>query len=393
MGTTQGAGEGFLSTRRALKTSIKVEREAPCAAMGAQRSVTTAGSNRVVGGALQLCITLALGCVLGISAIAEESLDAERLLTSAVAPEDQKLAFREKMKAVQDLHQTAMMLRQERTVERRKKAQDAVEFMEGYNSKAAGLEKKKAKLRSTMAADRQLILATAPADEKESELRKKHDGRIKQTMKRALGAMRKVDQLVSGHQPEDPTAKAVMKARGSEIFTVLGLDHKQLLQNYLLTMDAAVAAYNSVPDAHNEEKMEKALEVTKERVKKEKIIEMKAKKEVKAKKQRTEQNSQYYRQKWVEKRRELHRKKSARDKYVSKLKSEHKFKLWVQEQRGNEAEHKKTVFDSESSKKIGAEKDHKAFRQKVAKANLKIKENAEKKFGSNQKTLQDKLSA
>jgi len=114
---------------------------------------------------------------------------------------------------------------------------------------------------------------------------------------------------------------------------------------------------------------------------------------VKAKKQRTEQNSQYYRQKWVEKRRELHRKKAARDKYVMKLKSEHKFKLWVQEQRENESEHKKSVFDKESAKKIEVEKDHKTFRQKVAKANAKIKENAEKKFSSTQKTLQDKLTA
>lgn len=348
-----------------------------------------------VRGAAQVCITLAIGCILGINAITEEALEGDTLLASG-SP-DVKTQLQERMKQVTELHAQATMVRKERTVERQKKAQTSIEYMEGYNSKRNDLEKKKAKLRAEMAADQQMVLKTAPADEKESELRKKHDKRIKETMKRALGAMRKVDNLVRGHQREDPTVKAarknVIKARGSEIFTVLGLDQNQLTKDYLLTMDAAVAAYNSMPDAHNEEKMEKALEVTKERVQKEKIIEMKAKKEVKAKKQRTDANKAYYRQKWVEKRRELDKKKVARDKYVAKLKSEHKFKLWVQEQRENESEHKKGVFDKESDKKIKIEKDHKAFRQKVAKANAKLKENAEKKFSAEQKTWQDKLTS
>lgn len=246
-----------------------------------------------------------------------------------------------------------------------------------------------------MANDQLLISRTNTGDETENELRKKHDGRIKITMKHALNAMRKVDHLVRGHQRTDPTVrqaqKDVTKARGSEIFTVLGLDHNQLNKDYLLTMDAAVAAYNAMPDAHSEEKMEKALEVTKERVRKEKIIEMKKKKEVSAKKTRSAQNSGYYKKKWVEKTRELQKKKMSRDKYVVKIKSEYKFKSWLQEQRHNEAHHKKSNYDKEVSQKTKVEKDHKIFRAKVAAANTKIKEAREKKFDSEQKTLQDKL--
>jgi len=240
-------------------------------------------------------------------------------------------------------------------------------------------------------------LKTAKEDEKENELQKKHDARIKVTMKRALTAMRTVDSLVRGHQREDPTVKAadkaVIKARGAEIFTVLGLDHKQLTKDYLLSMDAAVAAYNSMPDAHSEEKMEKALEVTKERVQKEKIIEMKKKKEVKAKKVRSAQNSAYYKAKWVEKTRELKKKKTSRDKFVHKIKSENKFKLWVTEQRENEGSHKKKRFDTEAGAKTKKEKDHKVFRSKVAAANAKIKETREKKFNAEQKTWEAKLTA
>jgi hypothetical protein len=107
--------------------------------------------------------------------------------------------------------------------------------------------------------------------------------------------------------------------------------------------------------------MEKALEVTKERVRKEKIIEMKSKKEVKAKKQRSTQNAAYYQKKWVEKTRELHRKKTARDKYVAKIKSEHKFKMWMQEQRENESNHKKAKFDRESGQKNQNRKGSQSF--------------------------------
>jgi len=350
--------------------------------------------------AMRLCVTLAIGCVVGIN-IPDDGLLSDDFLQMEMASgktnEELKTELQKKMRAVSELHLEAQDLKAERTAERSKKAQKAVDYMESYAGRKVTQKKKISDLRAQMANDNLLILRTADADEQGNELRKKHDGRIKKTMKRALTAMRKVDHLVRGHQRTDPTVKsaekAVVRARGSEIFTVLGLDYNQLNKDYLLSLDAAVAAYNAMPDANSEEKMEKALEVTKERVRKEKIIEMKKKKEVKAKKERSDQNAAYYKQKWVEKTRELHRKKTARDKYVSKIKSEYKFKRWIQEQKENESSHKKSKFDQESAQKIKVEKDHKAFRVKVAAANAKIKENREKKFDAEQKTLQDKLTS
>lgn len=348
-----------------------------------------------------LCVTLSLGCVLGIiMPNGEEGLLSDAFLdTTQGNPENDKLKtqLQDKMKAVGELHLEATDLKAKRTEERAKKAQQAVAYMESYSGKKVALKKKMADLQAEMANDNQLILRTSDADEAGNELRKKHDGRIKLTMKRALTAMRTVDHLVRGHQRTDPTVKAagkaIMKARGSEIFTVLGLDNNQLTKDYLLSLDAAVAAYNAMPDSDSEEKMEKALAVSKERVEKEKIIEMKNKKEVKAKKTRTTQNAAYYKQKWVEKTRELHRKKTSRDKFVTKIKSEYKFKLWMTEQRENEANQKKSKFDMETSQKVKVEKDHKAFRNKVMAANAKIKETREKKFDSEQKTWKDKLTA
>merc|ERR1711988_141210 len=261
----------------------------------------------------RLYAAVAIACVFGVSAMSEDGPDAhfsadELMLGDSAAPEHDpvKTALQKKMQAVGELHEEAKDLLGERSVERQRKAQAAVEFMENYNGKKAMIEKKQATLRAEMADDKATILRTSKGDEKENELTKKHDARIKATMKRALNAMRKVDHVVNGHQRRDPTVKAaekaVIEARGKEIYTVLGLDEKQLNQDYLLTLDGAVAAYNSMPDAHSEEKMEKALEVTKERVKKEKIIEMKKKKEVKAKKTRSTQNQMYYKTKWKEKR-------------------------------------------------------------------------------------------
>lgn len=358
--------------------------------------------------ATPLYAALAIGCVLGVTLPEEGNLLSDvdwgnfvDLKSGALpgAGDAEVGALRsklqDKMKVVSDLHLEAKDLRAERSVERSKKAQQAIDYMEKYSGQKETLKRKMSNLRAQMANDQLLISRTNTGDETENELRKKHDGRIKITMKHALNAMRKVDHLVRGHQRTDPTVrqaqKDVTKARGSEIFTVLGLDHNQLNKDYLLTMDAAVAAYNAMPDAHSEEKMEKALEVTKERVRKEKIIEMKKKKEVSAKKTRSAQNSGYYKKKWVEKTRELQKKKMSRDKYVVKIKSEYKFKSWLQEQRHNEAHHKKSNYDKEVSQKTKVEKDHKIFRAKVAAANTKIKETREKKFDSEQKTLQDKL--
>merc|ERR1711907_312284 len=171
-------------------------------------------------------------------------------------------------------------------------------------------------------------------------------------------------------------AKAITTERGNEIFSVLGLDKNQLNQNYLLKMDNAIQKYNEMPDSHNEEKLQKALVVTHERVRKEKIIEMKAKSE-----------------KAAENKRERTRKKQSRDTYVKKLKNENKFKKWVQEQNENESGHKNTIYTAEKNKKQTIEKKHKVQREKVYAANANIAAQAKKKFEFEQSQLQAKLNA
>jgi len=357
--------------------------------------------------ATQLCAALAMGCLLGISAIADSEhpgLNEEVYLGEGdvqPAPDDKsvamKTALQEKMKAVADLHDEATDLKKERSEERGRKAQGAVEFMENYAAKKASIEKQKAKLRADVAADQLMILRTAKGDEKENELAGKHDHRIKHTMKAAINAMRKVHHLVAGNAQQDPTIKeakkAVVASRGNEIWTVLSLDKQQLTHDYLLKLDAAVAAYNDMPGASAQEKLEKALDTARERVRKEKIIERKKKKELGAKKERNTQNQQYYAQKWKEKVRELKRKKDSRDVYVARLKAENKYKLWAKEQKENEFAHKTGLYNEEMARKVKTEKSHKAYRQKVAQATKKIKDNAVMRFEAEQKTLEDKLSA
>lgn len=358
--------------------------------------------------ATHLYVALAIGCLAGITAFAdyEHPGMSEEVALGEMGgggpPLDErheamKTALQKKMTAVSDLHEEAKDLRDEQSGERTRKANEAVAFMENYAAKKASIEKQKAQLRADVAADQLMILKTSEGDEKEDELAAKHTGRIKHTMKSAINAMRKVRHLVAGNAKQDPTIKAAKKAviesRGNEIWTVLSLDKSQLTHDYLLKLDAAVAAYNDMPGANAQEKLEKALDTARERVRKEKIIERKKKKELKSKKERDAENKKYYAQKWKEKVRELKRKKDSRDVYVARLKSENKYKMWAKEQKENEFSYKTGMYNEEMARKVKTEKAHKAYRQKVSQATKKIKDNAIAKFESEQKTLQDKLAA
>merc|ERR1719267_202542 len=264
-----------------------------------------------------------------------------------------------------------MEVKNENTEERTQKSIKASSYNTKWNAKHERLTKKQHKLKIAMATDKNLVQRDSKGDELANELRKKHDVRIKKTMKTALTAMRMVEHVTNSQVSKNPiiaaAAKAITTERGNEIFTVLGLDKNQLNQNYLLKMDDAIQKYNEMPDSHNEEKLQKALVVTHERVRKEKIIEMKAKSEKAAKNKRSADNAAYYKQKWAEKKRELARKKQSRDTYVKKLKNENKFKKWMQEQ--------------------------KVQREKVYAANANIAAQAKKKFEFEQSQLQAKLNA
>lgn len=315
------------------------------------------------------------------------------------APEvnEDKQRFNKKMEAVRELHEEAQQVSSKTADEREEKAAASSEYMTQYSMKKEILVKDQAKLQTKIDADRAMISRTSKADEKSAELRKKHDKRIKTTMGSALDAMRKVEAVTSNRVPADPTMvaadKAVMSARSNEMYSVLGLDKNQLSARYLVNMDDAVKSYNEMPDSHNEEKLEKALTIVKERVAKERQIEQKNKKEVAAKDARSAQNKAYYDLKWREKEKEMGRKKNARDVYVNKLKSENKFKKWVQEQNENESGHKKTIFEDEKAKKHTVESAHKVERKKVYAANANIVEQAKKKFEFEQTELQQKLDA
>lgn len=319
--------------------------------------------------------------------------------TMPPAPEvnEDKQRFNKKMEAVRELHEEAQQLSSKSADEREEKAAASSEYMTDYSMKKEILVKDQAKLQTKIDADRAMISRTSKADEKSAELRKKHDKRIKSTMGSALDAMRKVEAVTSNRVPADPTMvaadKAVMAARANEMYTVLGLDKKQLTARYLVEMDDAVKAFNEMPDSHSEEKMEKKLTIVKERVAKERQIEQKNKKEIGAKDARSAQNKRYYDLKWREKEKEMSRKKNARDVYVNKLKSENKFKKWVQEQNENESGHKKTIFEDEKAKKHTIESAHKVQRKKVYASNANVVEQAKKKFEFEQTELQQKLDA
>merc|ERR1711907_496019 len=315
-------------------------RAAPCYVLGRMR-------------ATHLCLAFALlvGCLVGTGAVS--GLEPELELGEEAAPpaptvNKDKRAFEKKMRQLAELHEEAMEVKNENTEERNQKSIKASAYNTKWNAKHERLTKKQHKLKIAMATDKNLVQRDSKGDELANELRKKHDMRIKKTMKTALTAMRKVEHVTNSQVSKNPiiaaAAKAITTERGNEIFSVLGLDKNQLNQNYLLKMDNAIQKYNEMPDSHNEEKLQKALVVTHERVRKEKIIEMKAKSEKAAKNKRSADNAAYYKQKWAEKKRELTRKKQSRDTYVKKLKNENKFKKWVQEQNENESGHKNTIY-------------------------------------------------
>jgi len=364
-------------------------RAAPCYVLGRMR-------------ATHLCLAFALlvGCLVGTGAVS--GLEPELELGEEAAPpaptvNKDKRAFEKKMRQLAELHEEAMEVKNENTEERNQKSIKASAYNTKWNAKHERLTKKQHKLKIAMATDKNLVQRDSKGDELANELRKKHDMRIKKTMKTALTAMRKVEHVTNSQVSKNPiiaaAAKAITTERGNEIFSVLGLDKNQLNQNYLLKMDNAIQKYNEMPDSHNEEKLQKALVVTHERVRKEKIIEMKAKSEKAAKNKRSADNAAYYKQKWAEKKRELTRKKQSRDTYVKKLKNENKFKKWVQEQNENESGHKNTIYTAEKNKKQTIEKKHKVQREKVYAANANIAAQAKKKFEFEQSQLQAKLNA
>jgi len=352
--------------------------------------------------AVMLCVSIC-----GVSVIAESELDAQPLSAESSrdvllqkkaqnlpSSEDAVATMQKNAERVNDSTVDMNRVKKVRAKERAQKAQDAVMYMENYRAKKTNFEKEKAKLREQIDKDKMEILRVTPGLRTNYERNRKHDKNIKENMKRALHAMVKVDHLVRGKVKPDATVKAaqktVNKAQGSSIFTVLGLDSNQLSKDYLLDLDAAVAAYDAKPTAMGKEKLQKSLKTTKERMQKDKIEERKWKSEKAEKKKRDKQNAAYYDQKWKEKKGELDAKKKKRDMFVTKLKKKMKREKWVKTKNKNEATQKKAKYDKERSGKVAAENNNKELEAKRAKARKIIHENYKRKIDAGYKKLQDK---
>jgi hypothetical protein len=332
--------------------------------------------------ALTICV-----CIVAVSVVAEDVLEAK----------EGKTALEHKMKAVNDLKRAEDGLKRKISKEKAQKANKAVLYMEKYNAAKNANNAEASRLERKIATDRAGILSTTPHLAKKYERNRKHDKKLKQAMKTALTSVKSVDGLVKHKVKVDPTVKmaeqAVNQAQGSAVYTVLGLDAEQLSKEYLLDLDAAVAAYDADPTNSAHEKLQKAVKKTKEKMKKEELKEYMAKKEKHMKKFRESQNKKYFKVKWMEKRKEMAGKKVRKNKFVKKVKNELRFKGQQRTRLSKEADAKKLKLTKErQNKKNEATAKRKAW-EGTAAGKAHLKEQAQKKFAAKHKQLQDKASA
>merc|ERR1711981_956219 len=196
-------------------------------------------------------------------------------------------------------------LKHDRRNERTHKAQAAVRYMEDYRAKKAHFMQEGARLRNRMQKDKQILMKHNRKAIRTNERRKKHHRATHRLWKSSIKAMGAVDHMIHPHVFEDPTVKtvkrAINKAHKNEIYTVLGLDRYQLGHDYLLKMDAAVSEYEARPSAKAQEVLKKSLEVTKEKMTKEKKLKRMHADERHSKHVRDQQNQKYFAIKWHEK--------------------------------------------------------------------------------------------
>merc|ERR1711959_136753 len=258
--------------------------------------------------------------------------------------------------------------------ERTQKAQGAVRYMEKYSAKKNTMQNESSRLRARIQRDRMELIKHNKKLSAAHERNKKHDELVKNNMKSAINAMKKVNTLTGGVVLPDPTVtiakKKALQAHGKEVFSVLGLDRKQL--------------------GKAQEKLSKTIETTKERMTKERKLKLKANNERNAKRHRSEKNHKFYATKWAEKKAELARKKSARDKFVNKLKKKEKHQKWVKRRNEDEKAKKKAIVDARmrkiKAKKLAKQKLHAAKYKKK----MFIKKQATKKFNTENRKLAKK---
>merc|ERR1711981_56286 len=245
-------------------------------------------------------------------------------------------------------------LKHDRRNERTHKAQAAVRYMEDYRAKKAHFMQEGARLRNRMQKDKQILMKHNRKAIRTNERRKKHHRATHRLWKSSIKAMGAVDHMIHPHVFEDPTVKtakrAINKAHKNEIYTVLGLDRYQLGHDYLLKMDAAVSEYEARPSAKAQEVLKKSLEVTKEKMTKEKKLKRMHADERHSKHVRDQQNQKYFAIKWHEKKNELDQKKRVRNKFVHELNVKDKHAAWIRRRKEDEKARKATQVRNDTEK-------------------------------------------
>lgn len=339
--------------------------------------------------ALALCV-----CIVAVSATAENAPDPSDDLMEARGATSK---LEDRVKAYNDVARKHKKLKSKIAKEKATKANKAIRYMENYNAKKQDLAREQAKLEARIATDRQGILSTTPKVAKKYERNRKHDTKLKRAMKSAMHSMKSVETLTAHKAKLDPTVAmaqaAATKARGSDVYTVLGLDEKQLSKDYLLDLDAAVAAYDAQPSTSAHEKLQKAMKKAKEKMQKEALKERKSKSEKHAKKSRGRKNKKYFKQKWKEKRKENGKKTDRKNKFVKKIKAENGSKTFQRDRISKEADAKKLKGRAEKqSKKNAYAAKHKAWANSAA-GKAHLREKGIKKFETKKKKLNDKAAA
>merc|ERR1711981_267290 len=288
-------------------------------------------------------------------------------------------------------------LKHDRRNERTHKAQAAVRYMEDYRAKKAHFMQEGARLRNRMQKDKQILMKHNRKAIRTNERRKKHHRATHRLWKSSIKAMGAVDHMIHPHVFEDPTVKtakrAINKAHKNEIYTVLGLDRYQLGHDYLLKMDAAVSEYEARPSAKAQEVLKKSLEVTKEKMTKEKKLKRMHADERHSKHVRDQQNQKYFAIKWHEKKNELDQKKRVRNKFVHELNVKDKHAAWVRRKKEDEKARKATRVRNEKNKKKASEAGRKELKAKKLNKKAYAEKQQKRKFATTQRNLDKKVVA
>jgi len=350
---------------------------------------------------------LVLSCIWGTSfnADASDPMSADMAEVSSLSGDDVGAAIGKygarkvanKVEDNNDLDSMITGLKKERGVERTHKAQAAVRYMEDYKAKRAKYQAEAARLRARMERDNNVLFKHTPRDLKAEERAKKHHRRTKHLYHSSVKAMAKVDHLLHPHVFEDPTVKtakkAINKAHRDEIYTVLGLDRYQLGHDYLLKMDAAVSAYETKPTAKAQESLQKSIDITKEKMKKEVKLKRMHANEKHSKHVRDLQNQKYFATKWKSTKKELDRKKAARNKFVHELNVKDKHAAWVRRKSQDEKDRKAAKVKAAKFKRKTERASKREKKAKVLRKKAYVEKQHKRKFGGQQAQLNRKLVA